>query len=60
MKVKLKANEKISSMNNYRGLNMDNWTALNQGKEVELDEIPKLIKDQGDIVKTNSKDKGEK
>tara|TARA_R100001015_G_C4634334_1_gene200650 strand:- start:5727 stop:5909 length:183 start_codon:yes stop_codon:yes gene_type:complete len=60
MKVKLKANEKISSMNNYCGLNMDDWTALNQGKEVELDEIPKLIKEQVEIVKTNSKDKGEK
>ena len=43
MKVKLKNGEKLSSMNNYCGLDLDSWTALNQGKEVELGVVPDYI-----------------
>ena len=46
MKVKLKAGEKLLSMNNYCGLDMETWTKLNQGKQVELDVIPDNIKDK--------------
>ena len=60
MKVKLKEGEKLSSMNNYCGLNMDDWTALNQEKSVELDSIPELIKEQVEEVKSASNAKGGK
>ena len=60
MKVKLKDGETLSSMNNYRGLDMDSWTALNQGKVVELDVVPKLITDKVEEVKTASSKKGGK
>ena len=45
VKVRLKEGEKLSSNNNFSGLDTNVWTALNQGKEVSLDEdsIPKLI-----------------
>ena len=46
MKVKLKKGEKLSSNMNYCGLELDDWTALNQGKQVEMDSIPDKIKEQ--------------
>ena len=55
MKIKLKEGEKLSSMNNYCGLNMDIWTALNQEKSVELDSIPELIKEQVETIKSSKK-----
>jgi len=55
MKVKLKEGEKLSSMNNYCGLNMDIWTALNQEKSVELDSIPELIKEKVEMIKSTKK-----
>ncbi len=60
MKVKLKSGEKLSSNQNYCGLTLDNWTALNQGKVVELDVVPKLITDKVEEVKTASNKKGGK
>ena len=57
MKVKLKKDEKISSMGNYCGLDMETWTKLNQGKQVELDVIPDNIKDKIEGASTSSKDK---
>ena len=60
MKIKLKNGEKLSSMNNYCGLDMDSWTALNQGKEVELNIVPELIKDQVEETKSASNTKGGK
>ena len=60
MKLKLKDGEKLSSMNNYCGLDMDSWTAFNQGKVVELDSVPELIKEQVEEVKSTSSTKGGK
>ena len=52
MKVKLKSmNDKLSSNQNYCGLKLEDWTALNQGKKVELSVVPKLIKKQVEEVK---------
>ena len=50
MKVKLKNGEKLSSNMNYCGLELDDWVALNQVKQVELDVVPKLIKEQVEEV----------
>ena len=55
MKVKLKKGEKLSSLNNYCGLDMETWTSLNQGKEVQLDVIPKDIEYKFDGATTSSK-----
>ena len=60
MKVKLKDGERLSSMNNYRGLDMDSLTALNQGKVVELKVVPELIKEQVEEVNSTSSTKGGK
>ena len=60
MKIKLKNGEKLSSMNNYCCLDLDSWTALNQGKEVELDVVPENIKEKVEEVKSTSSKKGGK
>ena len=60
MKVKLKGGEKLSSNMNYCGLELGDWVALNQGKVVELDVVPKLITDKVEEVKTASSKKGGK
>ena len=60
MKVKLKNGEKLSSNMNYCGLELDDWVALNQGKQVELDVVPKLIKEQIEEVQVTSNKKGGK
>ena len=60
MKIKLKGGEKLSSNMNYYGLELGDWVALNQGKVVELDVVPKLITDKIEEVKTASSKKGGK
>ena len=57
MKIKLKNGEKLSSMNNYCCLDLDSWTALNQGKEVELKNIPEGIKERYIEVNSGTKKK---
>ena len=58
MKIKLKEGEKLSSNMNYCGLELDDWIALNQGKQVEMDSIPDKIKEQVEGV--SAKKKGNK
>ena len=58
MKVKLKEGEKLSSNMNYCGLESDDWIALNQGKQVEMDSIPDKIKEQ--VEGASAKKKGNK
>ena len=60
MKVKLKNGEKLSSNMNYCGLELDDWVALNQGKQVEFDVVPKLIKEQVEETQYTSNKKGGK
>ena len=60
MKLKIKNGEKLSSNQNYCGLALDDWTALNQGKIVELDVVPKLIEEKVEEVKSTSNKKGGK
>ncbi len=55
MKIKLKKGERLSSSNNLCGLLFDDWISLNQGKVVDIDSIPKAIKDKIDEVKTSKK-----
>ena len=54
MKVKLKNGEKLTSNYSYCYLANKDWTALNQGKEVELDSIPKIIENQVEVVASSS------
>tara|TARA_R100001463_G_scaffold6723_1_gene21779 strand:+ start:2128 stop:2304 length:177 start_codon:yes stop_codon:yes gene_type:complete len=58
MKVKLKKDEKLSSNNNYCNLAYKDWVALNQGKSVELSEIPKQIKDKIESKKKEIENNG--
>ena len=58
MKVKLKKGEKLSSNMNYCGLDHGDWTALNQGKQVEMDVVPDKIKEQ--VEENSTTKKGDK
>ena len=62
MKVKLKKDEKISSLGNYCGLDIETWTSLNQGKEVELETVPEASKDkiEGGSSSSSKDKKGDK
>ena len=60
MKVKLKNGVKLSSNQNFCNLNHPDWIALNQGKIVELDVVPKLIKEQIEELQSASNKKGGK
>ena len=60
MKIKIKDGEKLSSNQNYCGLDLDDWIALNQGKQVELDIVPNKIKEKVEEVKSASSKKGGK
>ena len=53
MKVKLKKGVHLSSMDNHCGLSYKDWSALEQGKTVELDEINRFIKDKVETVGAN-------
>ena len=57
MKVKLKKGEKLSYLSNHSGLSIQDWTALNQGNQVELNSIPNLIKDKLEKINSKKKDK---
>tara|TARA_R100001463_G_scaffold99810_2_gene154208 strand:- start:138 stop:314 length:177 start_codon:yes stop_codon:yes gene_type:complete len=58
MKVKLKKGEKLSSNYNYCNLLYNNWVALNQGKTVELEVVPKQL--EGKIETQVNPKKGDK
>ena len=58
MKIKLKKGEKLSSNMNYCGLEHDDWIALNQGRQVEMDSIPDKIKEQ--VEEASATKKGDK
>ena len=50
MKIKLKEGVKLTSTDNHFRLDLDVWKALNQGKTVELEKVPKQIEDQIIVV----------
>ena len=50
MKIKLKKNESLSSMDNHCELNYNDWANLNQGKTIEIEELNKFIEDKVQIV----------
>ena len=50
MKVKLKDDAHLSSMDNYSGLSYEDWLTLEQGETVELKEINRFIKDKVETV----------
>ena len=63
MKVKLKKGEKLTSNYSYCYLDRGKWAALNQGKEGELDSVPKMIENQVEQVgssNTSPQKKGDK
>ena len=44
MKIKLKKDVQLSRSNHFCGLKYEDWLDLNNGKGVEFDKVPELIK----------------
>tara|TARA_R100000808_G_scaffold2941_3_gene10968 strand:- start:4149 stop:4316 length:168 start_codon:yes stop_codon:yes gene_type:complete len=55
--VKVKAKSKIPPSDSCKGLSEDVWNRLNQGEEVEIDEIPNLAKPYLEILEQKKKGK---
>ncbi len=55
MKVKLKKDVNLSSMDNYCELDYNVWVKLNQGKTVELEKVNKFIEDKVELISSGSK-----
>ena len=45
MMAKYKAIKPIDQFESYKGLNIEDWNALNKGKSVDLDKVPEAAKD---------------
>tara|TARA_R100001594_G_C3995866_1_gene253483 strand:+ start:167 stop:346 length:180 start_codon:yes stop_codon:yes gene_type:complete len=46
-----KSKKFIPQWNGYKGLDIEDWEALNRGESVDLEEVPKLAKEY--LEKTN-------
>ena len=54
--AKYKAKKAIDRFDCYKGLKLDDWRDLNDGKTVELKEVPNEAKDYLEEVKQKSKE----
>ena len=56
MKIKLK-NKKLNRWDSYGGFSVEDFTALNSGEAIEIDNIPDISKDLVEEVKSKTKSK---
>ena len=54
--AKYKAKKAIDRFDCYKGLKLDDWRDLNDGKTVELKEVPSEAKDYLEEVKQKNKE----
>lgn len=52
MKFKLKKGEIVPRENNFSGLSKKEWNAMNAGKSLELEVLPKALKPYVEEIKT--------
>ena len=60
MKIKLKNPQALPNAWKSCGMKIKEWKDLEAGKTVEVKSLPKLIKDNIDVVGSASKNKGDK
>ena len=54
--MKVKAKLKIPSSESCKGLSTDEWNQLNEGKEIEIAEVPEAAKPYLDLPEQKKKD----
>ena len=55
--MKIKAKKYVDSSDSYHGIkNMEDWYNLNAGKVVDVNKVPKSLKDYVEIVKEKKHD----
>ena len=57
MMAKYKAIKYINESDSYKGLNTEDWEALNRGEAVDLDKVPEAAKDYLEEVKNKKESK---
>tara|TARA_R110002012_G_scaffold3851_1_gene17873 strand:+ start:804 stop:974 length:171 start_codon:yes stop_codon:yes gene_type:complete len=55
--AKYKSNKYINESDSYKGLNTEDWEALNRGEAVDLDKVPEAAKDYLEEVKNKKESK---
>ena len=53
MKIKLKKDVQLSRSNHFCGLEYKDWLDLNNGKVVEFDKVPELIKGKTEEISSS-------
>ena len=53
MKIKLKKDVQLSRSNHFCGLKYEDWLDLNNGKVVEFDKVPELIKGKTEEISSS-------
>ena len=56
MMAKYKSNKYINESDSYKGLNTEDWEALNRGEAVDLDKVPEAAKDFLEKVNSSKKE----
>ena len=57
MMAKYKSNKYINESDSYKGLNTEDWEALNRGEAVDLDKVPEAAKDYLEEAKKKKESK---
>tara|TARA_B100001939_G_scaffold185107_1_gene159407 strand:+ start:4065 stop:4241 length:177 start_codon:yes stop_codon:yes gene_type:complete len=57
--MKVKAKKRIPMFGSYKGLDPNDWAKLNNGKSVEMENIPEAAKEYVEAVGSKKSKKGE-
>lgn len=57
--MKVKAKKRIPMFGSYKGLDPNDWAKLNNGKSVEMENIPEAAKEYVEVVGSKKSKKGD-
>ena len=57
--MKIRAKKRIPMFGSYKGLDPNDWARLNNGKSVEIENIPEAAKEYVEVVGSKKPKKGE-
>jgi hypothetical protein len=57
--MKIKAKKRIPMFGSYKGLDPEDWAKLNNGKSVEIENVPEAAKEYVEVVGSKKPKKGE-
>ncbi len=57
--MKVKAIKQIPLLGSYKGLDPEDWAKLNNGKSVEIENVPEAAKEDVEVVGSKKPKKGD-